>query len=100
MISCAFVLQVNIVLLKSTLLCVGSSERSLATAAFPLGKFVHCEEDETISSLMDLGGLVSRKKDFVPAVSAAIKKGWSAARPGLVRASKSDVFDLVNMRDD
>ena len=28
------------------------------------------------SSLMDLGNLVSRKKDFIPAVTKAIKAGW------------------------
>ena len=27
-------------------------------------------------SLMDLGKRVSRKKDFIPAVTATIKKGW------------------------
>jgi len=27
--------------------------------------------------VMDLGGLVSRKKDFIPAVTAAVKKGWT-----------------------
>lgn len=27
--------------------------------------------------VVDLGGLVSRKKDFIPAVTAAVKKGWS-----------------------
>ncbi len=89
--------------LKSTLLCVGASERSLAEAAFANGRFIYTEEEEreqNFPHMMDLGGLVSRKKDFVPAVSAAIKKGWSAAQPGRVRPSKSDVFDLANMRDD
>jgi hypothetical protein len=47
--------------------------------------------------VLDLGGLVSRKKDFIPAVTGAIKKGWCEAPAGLVRASKSDVFNIQNL---
>lgn len=48
---------------------------------------------------MDLGGLVSRKKDFIPAVSAAIKRGWSHAPAGRIHQSKSDYFDFSKYQD-
>lgn len=65
-----FLAVVNIVLLRTNLLVCGDVERSLAVAAFPTGKL-------TSDFVMDLGGLVSRKKDFIPAVTGAVKKGWS-----------------------
>jgi inorganic pyrophosphatase/exopolyphosphatase len=101
-VSLTFLAVVNIVALKSTLLCVGDGERSLAQAAFAHGRFLRDEfdDEDEAAALMDLGGLVSRKKDFVPAVSAAIKRGWAAAPVGRVRPSKSDVFDLDKFRDD
>jgi inorganic pyrophosphatase/exopolyphosphatase len=65
-----FLAVVNIVELRTQLLVCGENERSLAEHAFTNGKFLeHC--------IMDLGGLVSRKKDFIPAVTGAIKRGWS-----------------------
>jgi inorganic pyrophosphatase/exopolyphosphatase len=71
-----FLAVVNIVSLESTLLAKEPSERSLARAAFPPGvNGAGPTEDE---SLYYLGGLVSRKNDFVPALSRAINKnGWS-----------------------
>mmetsp|Transcript_2251 Transcript_2251/g.2347 ORF Transcript_2251/g.2347 Transcript_2251/m.2347 type:complete len:401 (+) Transcript_2251:53-1255(+) len=61
---------VNIVLLRSNLLMIGPDEISLATASFPKG---------TIDSpnVMNLGSMVSRKKDFIPALTTAIKHGFT-----------------------
>ena len=52
------------------------------------------EADFGTTSVMDLGSLVSRKLDFIPAVTAAVKKGWHSAPVGKIRFSKSDVFDV------
>lgn len=84
-LSLLYLAVVNIVTLKSTLLCLGDNEISLAQTSFP---------DCTMKAEyeMDLGGLVSRKKDYIPAVTKAIKKGWAKAPPGRIKASKSDVF--------
>lgn len=98
-VSCSFLAVVNIVALKSTLLLLGPNERSLAVAAFPQCDLVLSEEAHVEPFRMDLGGLVSRKKDFVPAVSAAVKKGWSDAPVGRIHSSKSDVFDLSKWHD-
>lgn len=72
-----FLAVVNIVELYSTLLVIGETELNLAKFAFPSTKAL--PDDQTIlqNGLYDLGGLVSRKKDFVPAISKAInKQGW------------------------
>jgi manganese-dependent inorganic pyrophosphatase len=67
---------VNIVSLHSTLILIGPEEESLARFAFPAG--VNGAGPTEDSSLYSLGGLVSRKKDFIPAISRAINKGgWS-----------------------
>ena len=68
-----FFAVVNIVSLKSTLLLCGDNERTLATVAFTQGKMD--ANDQPFS--MDLGSLVSRKKDFIPAVTKAVKNGWA-----------------------
>lgn len=68
---CLFLAIVNIVKLHSKLLLCGPKERSLALAAFG-GELLNEEK-----TLMDLGGRVSRKKDFIPSVTSTIKKGWS-----------------------
>jgi inorganic pyrophosphatase/exopolyphosphatase len=95
-LSVLFLAVVNIVELRTKLLMCGKNERSLALKSFPNGKLVRdTNGDET--HLLDLGGLVSRKKDFIPAVTAAIKKGWCEAPAGLVHASKSDVFNIQNL---
>lgn len=71
-----FLAVVNIVALRTYLLLCGHQERSLAKAAFSAG--IELENSTGNEAyLMDLGGLVSRKKDFIPAVTGAIKKGWS-----------------------
>jgi manganese-dependent inorganic pyrophosphatase len=72
-----FLAVVNIISLQSTLLVIGSDEKSLAQAAFfdTPGARSNADDDRRLFSL---GGLVSRKKDFIPAVSKAINKGgWT-----------------------
>lgn len=67
-----FLAVVNIVELKGSLLMCGPTEISLAKAAFG--------EKSTIThdgALMDLGNRVSRKKDYIPVITRAIKNGWS-----------------------
>ena len=71
-LSVLFLAVVNIVSLQSTLLLCGANERSLAESSFVDGKIY-----DSSPFVMDLGGLVSRKKDFIPAVTKAIKLGWS-----------------------
>jgi len=89
-LSILYLAVVNIVSLKGTLLCLGQNELSLAQSAFP---------EATVSSefVMDLGRLVSRKKDYIPAITRAIKNGWAKAPPGRIKASKSDVFNFDGM---
>ena len=72
-LSALFLAVVNIVSLKGTLLLCGPTEISLARAAFPEDCTMMNEE----SSLMDLGKRVSRKKNYIPAVTQAIKCGWT-----------------------
>lgn len=84
---------VNIVKLKSTLLIIGDEERSLAVASFENGKLL-ASNTYAEPVLMDLGNLVSRKKDFVPAITKAIKSGWSGKKRGSIVRSESDVFDV------
>lgn len=71
-LSVLFLAVVNIVSLQSTLLLCGSNEISLAEASFLNGKIY-----QSSPFVMDLGKLVSRKKDFIPAVTKAIKLGWA-----------------------
>lgn len=73
-LSVLFLAVVNIVELRTKLLLCGKNERSLALKSFPAGKLVR-DEDGGETHVLDLGGLVSRKKDFIPAVTGAIKKG-------------------------
>lgn len=69
-LSVLFFAVVNIVQLKGTLLLCGPSELSLAKAAFP-----DCKVNDT-HTMMDLGARVSRKKDYIPEITKAIKAGW------------------------
>jgi inorganic pyrophosphatase/exopolyphosphatase len=64
---------VNIVKLHSNLLIIGPDERALACASFEKGTLVG---DADSADTMNLGSLVSRKKDFIPAVTKAIKGGF------------------------
>ena len=61
---------VDIVALDSTLLVCGRVEGSLAVAAYG-------GELESDGTILKLPGLVSRKKDFVPALTKAVKEGWT-----------------------
>eukprot|EP00981_Chlorochromonas_danica_P000673 scaffold146_cov171-Ochromonas_danica.AAC.22 len=74
-LSTLFLGVVNIVALRTTLLLCGPKERSLAKAAFPHAKLIP-SDGVNEPFLMDLGNLVSRKKEFIPAVTGAIKRGW------------------------
>ena len=71
-LSVIFLAIVNIVKLHSHLLLCGPTEQCLAEAAFPDGKMTNEE-----GTLMDLGKRVSRKKDFIPAITSVIKNGWT-----------------------
>lgn len=71
-VSALFLAVVNIVSLKGTLLLCGPTELSLAKDAFP-----DCKVTNPESTVMDLGKRVSRKKDYIPAITQAIKRGWS-----------------------
>lgn len=64
---------VDIVALTSTLIVCGRVEASLATAAY--GGEVEDAAGGAAQTLA-LPGLVSRKKDFVPALTTAVKNGW------------------------
>lgn len=68
-----FLAVVDIVNLTSTLFLCGPTETSLAVAAYG------GEVSEDGKSL-PLKGLVSRKKDFVPALTSAFKNGWTPPR--------------------
>lgn len=91
-LSVLFFAVVNIVSLRSNLLMIGPNEISLAKASFANGEMKS-------DNVMDLGSLVSRKKDFIPAITRAIKDGWCAAPKGSIKKSKSDVFDFTKELD-
>ena len=97
-VSLTYLAVVNIVQLRTTLLLVGPNEVSLAVAAYPHGKLLTKDEFSSPHA-MDLGNLVSRKKDFIPAISGAIKRGWSNAPSGKIHASTSDIFDFSKYQD-
>jgi inorganic pyrophosphatase/exopolyphosphatase len=88
-----FLAVVNIVELKGTLIICGPSELSLAQKAF--GDDAKLNEDGT---MMDLGNRVSRKKDYIPAVTKAIKSGW--VKPLTRGASAVDLCDLGHLEVD
>jgi inorganic pyrophosphatase/exopolyphosphatase len=72
---------VDIVKLRSHLLLVGPLERSLAETAFP-PLSSNANDTPIIPSMSEtiysLGGRVSRKKDFVPAITRCISRGdWN-----------------------
>mmetsp|Transcript_34794 Transcript_34794/g.70383 ORF Transcript_34794/g.70383 Transcript_34794/m.70383 type:complete len:321 (+) Transcript_34794:911-1873(+) len=68
-LSCIFLAVVNIVKLHSHLLLCGPTEHALASKSFG--------GDVTMDgALMDLGGRVSRKKDYIPVITQVIKDGW------------------------
>lgn len=63
---------VNIVELKTILIVCGNNEKTLALQAFQNKLFV--DKDE---KFLCLENLVSRKKDFIPNITRAIKEGWT-----------------------
>ena len=64
---------VDIVNLTSTLIVCGRMEASLAVTAYG-------GEIEADGTLLRLPGLVSRKKDFIPPLTKAMKDGWRPPR--------------------
>jgi inorganic pyrophosphatase/exopolyphosphatase len=70
-----FLAVVNIVKLKSQLLVCGDLEKELAIAAFKEEGYVHPTDADP--AVLDMGGLVSRKKDYIPPLTKAIKLGFS-----------------------
>lgn len=83
-----FLAVVNIVELRSQLLLCGGNERLLAVEAF--GGEVSADE-----SVMDLGNRVSRKKDFVPALTKTIKNGWAMSDLPRGESVHADIGKLV-----
>lgn len=71
-----FLAIVNIVDLHSNLVLCGPAETSVAKEAFVDGRI-----PEHTPILMDLGGMVSRKKEFIPALASAIEEGWKWDSP-------------------
>jgi hypothetical protein len=92
-LSALFLAVVNIVSLKGTLLLCGPTEISLAKAAFP-----ECSITNEDSTLMDLGSRVSRKKDYIPEITKAIKAGWN--KPLTRGPSAVDVANLGKLEID
>ena len=85
--------MVNIVSLKGSLMLCGPTELSLAKASFP-----GCKMNDA-HTLMDLGNRVSRKKDYIPAITSSIKAGWG--KPDIKRGlSTVDVADLGHLEVD
>ena len=70
-----FLAVVDIVKLRSTLYAAGPRERSLARVAFPAAA-PRGGQDADKATSFDAGALVSRKKDFVPAITTVINAGW------------------------
>mmetsp|Transcript_146 Transcript_146/g.365 ORF Transcript_146/g.365 Transcript_146/m.365 type:complete len:453 (-) Transcript_146:177-1535(-) len=92
-LSALFLAVVNIVELKGTLLMCGPTELSLAKAAF--GEDCAITNGDTI---MNLGNRVSRKKDYIPEITRAIKAGWS--KPLERGASAIDLEELGTLEKD
>lgn len=80
---------VDIVNLTSALVLCGRTEQSLAKAAYD-GALV-----DGNTHLMELKGLVSRKQDFIPPLTKAVKDGWIVPKfDGMARSeSKIDVAE-------
>ena len=86
-LSLLFLGVVNIVDLGTQLLVMGPDEISLAKESFP--DCTHIEDN-----VLDLKSRVSRKKDFIPAMTRTIKSGWAQAPQGSIKASKSDIWNI------
>jgi manganese-dependent inorganic pyrophosphatase len=99
--SCLFVAIVNIVQLHSHVLLCGPTEQCLAEAAFvkdgnKSGGDIPADELYSHDGrLLNLGKRVSRKKDFIPAISAAIKGGWT--KPKDMQRGPSATVELSDL---
>ena len=92
-LQCIFLAVVNIVKLHSNLLLCGPTEHALASKAF--GGNVTMD-----GALMDLGGRVSRKKDYIPTITSVIKDGWKKPRDLGRGLSMVDVSQLGKLEVD
>lgn len=86
--SCLFLAVVNIVKLHSNLLLCGPTEQCLAEKSFG-GELLR------EGTVMNLGNRVSRKKDFIPAITSTIKGGWT--KPKDMQRGLSAVVELSEM---
>jgi len=77
--SILFLAIVNIVKMHSYLLLCGRPEQNLAENAFQGAPLLE-QKEGSVAVLMDLGNRVSRKKDFIPAITSTIKGGWSKSK--------------------
>ena len=76
--------------MHSDLLVPGPVEAALAAAAFQ--KEAGAVSPRDGGGVVDLGGMVSRKKDFVPALTEAVSAGW--APPQLSEEQKKQTADV------
>ena len=97
----SFLAIVDIVTLTSTLLLIGRAENELAGKAWSqFSNSIVCPEDDGVGT-MELKNMVSRKKDFVPALTAAIAGGFKASAPAKIKTEKQknviveDVYGVV-----
>jgi len=92
-----FLSVVNLSLRRSDVILCGPDEVSMAKAAFPAGKFfcpAGMEETQELQLLgvplqscaLDVGELTSRKKEFKPAIDAALVGGWRPSVPAIPQA--------------
>lgn len=107
MLDFSFLTIVDIVNLSSTLISIGRAETELAEAAWnrkvvrPAADMTEGEEDKMIGT-MELENMVSRKKDFIPALTDAIAKGFQASKPALEKTESQkavvveDVYGVVS----
>ena len=84
-LSMLYLAVVNIVELQSHLIIVDENEMALAKLAFPDGDILNYYT-------INLGTRVSRKMDFIPAITRAVKDGFTAQVVNKIKKSKSDVF--------
>ena len=96
-----FLSVVNLAAKTSVVLLCGPGEVSLAQAAFPNGRLFNsspagefdAEDRQSLSQLgialgtccMDVGALMSRKKEFKPAVDEVLSAGWTMPEPEAVK---------------
>ena len=90
-LSLLYLAVVNIVQLRSHLILIDINEVKLAKLSFP-----DCASDEFMPNeyTMNLGSRVSRKMDFIPAITRSIKEGFIPEKPtnGIIKCDSSDVM--------